>query len=93
MRSSKRAWPPTKGEIAVADLAQIQHDAIRDVVHMQEELGLKVATDGEYNRAGWQRDFLFEIRQRAADRRETDGAVSFRRRLARSLAAGAASDR
>jgi 5-methyltetrahydropteroyltriglutamate--homocysteine methyltransferase len=50
-----------KGEIAAAELTRIQHDAIRDVVRMQEEIGLKLVTDGEYNRQSWQRDFLLKI--------------------------------
>ena len=44
-----------------AELKRIQEAAIRDVVKMQEELGLKVVTDGEYNRGSWQRDFLVEL--------------------------------
>ncbi len=51
-----------RGEIAPAELADIQHDAIRDVVRLQEELGLRLATDGEYNRTFWQRDFLLKFR-------------------------------
>jgi 5-methyltetrahydropteroyltriglutamate--homocysteine methyltransferase len=43
------------------ELHQIQEAAIRDVVKMQEDLGLKVITDGEYNRGSWQRDFLLEF--------------------------------
>jgi 5-methyltetrahydropteroyltriglutamate--homocysteine methyltransferase len=50
-----------KGELAATELARIQHDAIRDVVRMQEDLGLKVTTDGEYNRGAWQRDFLLKF--------------------------------
>src|ERR1700680_4942882 len=50
-----------KGEIAPAELKRIQHDAIRGVVRMQEDIGLKLATDGEYNRHSWQRDFLLKI--------------------------------
>ncbi|HUD86477.1 MAG TPA: 5-methyltetrahydropteroyltriglutamate--homocysteine S-methyltransferase [Xanthobacteraceae bacterium] len=50
-----------KGEMAAAELMRIQHDAIRDVVRMQEEIGLKLVTDGEYNRQSWQRDFLLKI--------------------------------
>lgn len=46
---------------AKAELAQIQQAAIREVVAMQEGLGLKVVTDGEYNRTSWQRDFLLKI--------------------------------
>ncbi len=50
-----------KGEIRRRELLRIQHDAIRDVVRLQQEIGLKLATDGEYNRHSWQRDFLLKI--------------------------------
>jgi len=50
-----------KGEIAAAELTRIQHDAIRDVVRLQEDIGFKLATDGEYNRTFWQRDFLLKF--------------------------------
>jgi len=47
--------------IDAAELRRVQQDAIRDVVHMQESLGFRLATDGEYNRGGWQRDFLLKF--------------------------------
>jgi 5-methyltetrahydropteroyltriglutamate--homocysteine methyltransferase len=47
--------------IDAAELRRVQHDAIREVVRMQESLGFKLVTDGEYNRGGWQRDFLLKI--------------------------------
>ena len=47
--------------IDAAELRRIQQDAIRDVVRMQESLGFRLATDGEYNRGGWQRDFLLKF--------------------------------
>src|ERR1700749_3637750 len=50
-----------KGELAGAELTRIQHDAIREVVRMQEDIGLKLVTDGEFNRFSWQRDFLLKI--------------------------------
>jgi 5-methyltetrahydropteroyltriglutamate--homocysteine methyltransferase len=50
-----------KGELAVAELTRIQQSAIRDVVRLQQDAGLKVTTDGEYNRFSWQRDFLLKI--------------------------------
>ena len=50
-----------KGEMPPAELTRIQHDAIRGVVRLQEEIGLKLVTDGEYNRFSWQRDFLLKI--------------------------------
>lgn len=40
---------------------EIQQSAIRDVVRMQEETGLKAVTDGEYNRTTWQTDFLLKF--------------------------------
>src|SRR5882724_5699001 len=44
-----------------AQLEQIQQQAIRDVVAMQEEIGLQLVTDGEYNRGAWHRDFLLRF--------------------------------
>src|SRR5262249_52587798 len=50
-----------KGEISDIELKRIQHAAIRDVVRLQEELGLRVVTDGEYNRQSWHRDFMLKF--------------------------------
>lgn len=50
-----------KGEIGPPELERIQHEAIKDVVRLQEDIGLKLATDGEYNRTFWQRDFLLKF--------------------------------
>jgi 5-methyltetrahydropteroyltriglutamate--homocysteine methyltransferase len=50
-----------KGEMPPAELIRIQHEAIRGVVRMQEDIGLKLVTDGEFNRFSWQRDFLLKI--------------------------------
>ena len=47
-----------KGEMSDAELKRIQQAAIRDVVKMQEDLGLHSVTDGEYNRQSWQTDFV-----------------------------------
>jgi 5-methyltetrahydropteroyltriglutamate--homocysteine methyltransferase len=58
-----------KAEIAPGELTRIQQEAIRDVVRLQEEIGFRLATDGEYNRTFWQRDFLVKfsnVRQVAA---------------------------
>ena len=48
----------TKGEVSAEALKAIQQAAIREVVKMQEDLGLRSITDGEYNRGTWQTDFL-----------------------------------
>jgi len=50
-----------KGTLPAAELMRIQHEAIRGVVRLQQELGLRLVTDGEYNRHSWQRDFLLKI--------------------------------
>jgi 5-methyltetrahydropteroyltriglutamate--homocysteine methyltransferase len=50
-----------KGQISTEQLQRIQQAAIRDVVRMQEELGLKLVTDGEYNRHSWHRDFMLKF--------------------------------
>ena len=50
-----------KGEVSEAELKEIQHAAIREVVALQEGLGLHAVTDGEYNRGGWHTDFLLSF--------------------------------
>jgi 5-methyltetrahydropteroyltriglutamate--homocysteine methyltransferase len=50
-----------KGEIAPEELVSIQHEAVREVVRVQQNLGFRVVTDGEYNRGFWQRDFLLKL--------------------------------
>ena len=51
-----------KGEMSDEEIKRIQHAAIREAVHLQEELGLKLVTDGEYNRRSWHRDFMLKFR-------------------------------
>ena len=50
-----------EGRIAAGELRRIQEEAIREVVRVQEEIGLKSITDGEFNRVSWQRDFLLRL--------------------------------
>jgi 5-methyltetrahydropteroyltriglutamate--homocysteine methyltransferase len=47
-----------RNEISAAELKQREDEAIREAVKMQEEVGLRVATDGEFRRAMWHTDFL-----------------------------------
>ena len=49
------------GEISAAALRQIEDRCIRDVVKMQEDIGLESITDGEYRRTIWHADFLRQI--------------------------------
>jgi 5-methyltetrahydropteroyltriglutamate--homocysteine methyltransferase len=43
------------------NLREIEDEAIRAAVRMQEELGLRVATDGEFRRASWHMDFIYQL--------------------------------
>jgi 5-methyltetrahydropteroyltriglutamate--homocysteine methyltransferase len=47
-----------RNAITAAELAKVEDQAIRDAVKLQEEIGLKSITDGEYRRQSWNRDFL-----------------------------------
>jgi 5-methyltetrahydropteroyltriglutamate--homocysteine methyltransferase len=47
-----------KKEIGAAELAHVEDEAVRDVVRLQEEIGFKAVTDGEFRRGSWHRDFL-----------------------------------
>jgi 5-methyltetrahydropteroyltriglutamate--homocysteine methyltransferase len=49
------------GQIDDAELRQVEDDSIRDVVRMQEEVGLQSATDGEFRRASWHMDFIYSL--------------------------------
>ena len=43
------------------ELRRIEDDAIRHAVKRQEEVGLRVVTDGEFRRTAWHMDFLCAI--------------------------------
>ena len=47
--------------ISADELKQIEDDSVRDVVRMQEEVGLQSATDGEFRRASWHMDFIYAL--------------------------------
>jgi 5-methyltetrahydropteroyltriglutamate--homocysteine methyltransferase len=71
-----RDWEAGKAEFE--QLRAIQDHAIREVVGMQEALGLPVVTDGEFRRGGWSRGFLsavegFEFRASKLVFRNEDG--------------------
>ncbi|MEU7863633.1 5-methyltetrahydropteroyltriglutamate--homocysteine S-methyltransferase [Nonomuraea sp. NPDC049141] len=42
-------------------LREVEDEAIREVVRRQEELGLQAATDGEFRRASWHMDFIYQL--------------------------------
>src|SRR4051812_20222414 len=49
------------GEIDDAELRGVEDEAIRDVVRMQADIGLRTATDGEFRRTTWHMDFIYAI--------------------------------
>jgi 5-methyltetrahydropteroyltriglutamate--homocysteine methyltransferase len=66
------------------ELRAIEDEAIRDVVRKQEEVGLQSATDGEFRRASWHMDFIYQLGgiNHAADHltvqfRNAEGTIEF----------------
>ena len=49
------------GKIDAARLREIEDQAITDAVAMQAGVGLQSATDGEFRRATWHMDFIYQI--------------------------------
>jgi len=43
------------------ELRALEDEAIRDAVRMQEEIGLRSATDGEFRRGSWHMDFIYAL--------------------------------
>jgi 5-methyltetrahydropteroyltriglutamate--homocysteine methyltransferase len=72
------------GSIDADELRGVEDEAIRDVVGKQEEVGLQAATDGEFRRASWHMDFIYELGgiNRAQDNitvqfRNAEGTIEF----------------
>jgi 5-methyltetrahydropteroyltriglutamate--homocysteine methyltransferase len=51
----------SEGQIDDAALRTTEDEAIRDVVRMQRDVGLRTATDGEFRRASWHMDFIYSL--------------------------------
>jgi 5-methyltetrahydropteroyltriglutamate--homocysteine methyltransferase len=49
------------GRIDAAAKRAVEDRAIRDVVAMQEDVGLQTATDGEFRRTTWHMDFIYQL--------------------------------
>jgi 5-methyltetrahydropteroyltriglutamate--homocysteine methyltransferase len=47
--------------ITADDLREIEDEAIREVVALQQGIGLRAVTDGEFRRASWHMDFIYQI--------------------------------
>ena len=53
------------------ELKRIENDAIRKAVKMQESVGLKAVTDGEFRRSFWHYDFMGALTGLELEERET----------------------
>jgi len=49
------------GKLDAAGLRAVEDEAIRAVVAKQESIGLQSATDGEFRRASWHMDFIYQL--------------------------------
>jgi 5-methyltetrahydropteroyltriglutamate--homocysteine methyltransferase len=64
------------GRIDDAELRAAEDTAIRDVVAMQRDMGLRSVTDGEFRRASWHMDFIYSLG--GISRAKDDLKVQFR---------------
>jgi 5-methyltetrahydropteroyltriglutamate--homocysteine methyltransferase len=64
------------GAIGANELRAVEDDAVREVVAMQEGLGLQTATDGEFRRTSWHMDFIYQLQ--GVHRTEEQILVHFR---------------
>jgi 5-methyltetrahydropteroyltriglutamate--homocysteine methyltransferase len=65
-----------KGEITQAQLTEVEDREIEKIIRKQEEIGLKLATDGEFRRSWWHFDFLGLLD--GVDLFQTDSGIQFR---------------
>ena len=49
------------GRIGADELRTVEDEAIRAAVRMQEQVGLRSATDGELRRSSWHMDFIYAL--------------------------------
>ena len=73
-----------RGTRHAAQLRAIEDDAIREVVRMQEDVGLQAATDGEFRRALVAHGLHLPARRRRQVRRDVPGRDAQRRRRDRA---------
>ena len=50
-----------RDELQAEELHRIEDEEIRKAVALQEDIGFKVVTDGEFRRESWNRDFLLKF--------------------------------
>ncbi|HWK28264.1 MAG TPA: 5-methyltetrahydropteroyltriglutamate--homocysteine S-methyltransferase [Solirubrobacter sp.] len=50
-----------EGRLTAAELRAAEDEAIRGAVALQRDAGLRTATDGEFRRASWHMDFIYQL--------------------------------
>src|SRR5207247_2043577 len=65
-----------KGAITATELAAVEDREIEKIIKKQEEIGLQLATDGEFRRSWWHFDFLGMLD--GVELFETDQGIQFR---------------
>src|SRR2546423_398036 len=49
------------GRLDAAGLRAVEDDAIREVIALQRDAGLRSVTDGEFRRASWHMDYIYSL--------------------------------
>jgi 5-methyltetrahydropteroyltriglutamate--homocysteine methyltransferase len=49
------------GQLDDAGLRAVEDECVTEVVHQQEAIGLRSATDGEFRRTSWHMDFIYQL--------------------------------
>jgi 5-methyltetrahydropteroyltriglutamate--homocysteine methyltransferase len=65
-----------KGEITPAELQRIEDQEIAKILAKQDEVGLQLATDGEFRRSWWHFDFFWQLE--GCERVVLDHGIQFR---------------
>jgi 5-methyltetrahydropteroyltriglutamate--homocysteine methyltransferase len=60
IKEARAKWE--KRQITDADLKKVEDEEIRKIIRKQEEVGLQLATDGEFRRSWWHFDFLWKLK-------------------------------
>ena len=63
--------------IGAAELRAAEDGAIKDVIAMQEEVGLKAVTDGEFRRSFWHYDFMGMLTGMEMEERDPEEGAQF----------------
>ena len=73
--AAKRARSSPPAGSPRAELRGVEDEAIREMVKMQRDVGLQRATDGEFRRASWHMDFIYQLGGVREGRRRYQGPV------------------